>query len=610
MRRTPSAIPILAALLCLYLAAPFAAGLGRVGAADWHQAGWQRIARAGVVSAGSASAATLLIALGGIPLGYLLARRRTRAMAALGFLVQMPLALPPLTSGILLLFLLGDASPIGRLTRGALTDSIAGIVLAEMFVAAPFLVVAARAAFAAIDPALEDVASTLGHRPAAVFRRVGLALGWRTIAAGLLLAWLRAFGEFGATVMVAYHPYSLPVLTYVAFGGEGLPAMLPILLPTMAVAVAVMALSQLAFRLPARGAQAAGWPSPLAARLLDEAPGPGPRPGPRVTLALYRRLDDFELDVSWRTEARRLAILGPSGSGKSLTLRLIAGLDDGASEVGFGGRDLARLPPEARGIAYVPQSYALMPHLTVAEQVRFAARADPALASHWTRRLGLEALGRRRPHELSLGQQQRVALARALSRGSAGLLLLDEPFSALDAGLRARTRQELRTLQDDIEATTVLVTHDAAEALLLADELLLLDGGRVLQAGPASMVFARPANELAARLLGAETIGHGTVARPDAIDLGEVLLPVAGAPLTPGMRVGWAARPSQIRLCAAGAPGLAASLLSRGAVSAGQRRVALRLGESVLDMLADPDCPPAGPCAVRIDPASVQVWPA
>ncbi len=606
MRRTPSAIPILASLLCLYLVAPFAAGLGRVGSADWHQAGWHRIARAGAVSAGSASAATLLIALGGIPLGYLLARRRTRAMAALGFLVQMPLALPPLTSGILLLFLLGDASPIGRLTRGALTDSIAGIVLAEMFVAAPFLVVAARAAFAAIDPALEDVASTLGHRPAAVFRRVGLALGWRTIAAGLLLAWLRAFGEFGATVMVAYHPYSLPVLTYVAFGGEGLPAMLPILLPTMAVAVAVMALSRLAFRLPARGAPSAAWPSPLAARLPDEAS----RPGPQLRLALHRRLDNFELDVSWRTEARRLAILGPSGSGKSLTLRLIAGLDEGASEVGLGGRDLARLPPEARGIAYVPQGYALMPHLTVAEQVRFAARADPALASHWTRRLGLEALEHRRPDELSLGQQQRVALARALSRASARLLLLDEPFSALDAGLRARTRDELRALQREIEATTVLVTHDAAEALLLADELLLLDAGRVLQAGPASMVFARPASELAARLLGAETIGHGHVARPDAIDLGGVVLPVAGAPLTPGMRVGWAARPGQIRLCPADATGLAASLLSRGAACAGQRRVALRFGESVLDMLADPDCPPAGPCVVRIDPASVQVWPA
>ncbi len=175
-------------------------------------------------------------------------------MAALGFVVQLPLALPPLASGVLLLFLLGFASPLGRLTGGALTDSFAGIVLAEAFVAAPFLVVAARSAFGGVDPALEGVAATLGHRPGAVFRRVSLALAARGIWAGLLLTWLRAFGEFGATVMVAYHPYSLPVYTYVAFGSQGLPAMLPVVLPTIVIAAAVMALSLRAGRRPARRA--------------------------------------------------------------------------------------------------------------------------------------------------------------------------------------------------------------------------------------------------------------------------------------------------------------------------------------------------------------------
>jgi molybdate transport system permease protein len=165
-----------------------------------------RLLQASLVSVGSATVATALVALGGIPLGYVLARVPGRAMAMLGFAVQLPLALPPLASGILLLFLVGYASPLGRLTNGALTDSFTGIVLAEAFVAAPFLIIAARSAFSTIDPVLEDVAATLGHRPWAIFRRVSLALAVRGIWAGLLLTWLRAFGEFGATVMVAYHP--------------------------------------------------------------------------------------------------------------------------------------------------------------------------------------------------------------------------------------------------------------------------------------------------------------------------------------------------------------------------------------------------------------------
>jgi ABC-type sulfate/molybdate transport systems ATPase subunit len=117
--------------------------------------------------------------------------------------------------------------------------------------------------------------------------------------------------------------------------------------------------------------------------------------------------------------------------------------------------------------------------LTVARQVIFSADADPKLATHWIGRLGLTGLEARHPNELSLGQQQRVAFARALAR-RADLLLLDEPFSALDAPLRARLRREFASLQQEFEATTILVTHDPTEAIALADEFLLLDAGRVL----------------------------------------------------------------------------------------------------------------------------------
>ncbi len=598
--KLPPALALLAGLLALYLVAPFIAGVAQSGLADWHGVDTAALAQAGLVSVASATLATLLVAAGGIPLGYALARAPGRFTALLGFVVQLPLALPPLASGILLLFLFGYASPLGRLTGGALTDSFLGIVLAEAFVAAPFLIVAARSSFAAIDPVLEDVAATLGHRPGAVFRRVSLALAWRGIWAGLLLTWLRGFGEFGATVMVAYHPYSLPVYTYVAFGSQGLPAMLPILLPTLLIAAAVMAISLRAQNRPALRR------TPLAPLLPLPQAASAALPPRALAFAFQRRRDGFTLDVAWQTRARRLCILGASGSGKSATLRLIAGLDraDHAA-LSFDGHSIA-LPPYQRGIAYVPQTYGLLPHLPVAAQIRFGAGCDPARAAHWTRLLGLGDLEHRLPGELSLGQQQRVALARALARPS-GLLLLDEPFSALDAPLRTRLRAELLALQGGIDTTTILVTHDPVEAMLLADELLLLEDGRVLQSGPVETVFQRPASEAAARLLGADNVAAG-IAAGHAIDVGGACLAVGGPPL-PNGAIGWAVRPSSIRI------GLdqpyAAVVVQQGDVRAGERRLTVRFGNALLHVAAAPGCCPGpGPCRIGIDPAAIQVWPA
>ncbi len=600
----PRILAPLAGLLALYLVAPFLAGLTQLGTADWHGVDVAGLARASVVSVASATLATLLVAIGGVPLGYLLARIPGWPMALLGFAVQLPLALPPLASGILLLFLLGYASPLGALTGGRLTDSFAGIVLAEAFVAAPFLIVAARSAFAGIEPVLEEVAATLGHGPGAVFRRVSLPLAWRVIAAGMLLTWLRAFGEFGATVMLAYHPYSLPVYTYLAFGSLGLPAMLPILVPTLAAALLVMAASQsVAAGRKRRGAREAASALPP----ISAAP-PAPRRADQViAFAFRRRLDGFSLDVAWRTPARRLAILGASGSGKSATLRLIAGLDHGdKATLTLGGADLGRRPAHARGIAYVPQSYGLLPHLTLAEQVRFAVGTDPARAAHWTERLELGGLEGRSTAALSLGQQQRVALARALARPSR-LLLLDEPFSALDAPLRARLRDELLLLQGEIDATTILVTHDPAEAMALADEMLLLQAGRVLRCGPVEDVYRRPGSAAAARLLGADAVAAGRAIAPDRIAVGAgVEIAVAGPALTLGP-VGWCVRPSCIRLVAAG--GVEACMLAADAARGGKRRVTLRLGHAVVRAALDPSQAAApGPCRVEIDPAALQVW--
>jgi molybdate transport system permease protein len=608
--KAPRILPLLGGLLALYLVAPFVAGIGQIGLADWRSVDISGLMQASLVSITSASLATALVGMCGIPLGFMLARRPGRSMAALGFIVQLPLALPPLASGTLLLFLLGYASPLGRMTGVALTDSFAGIVLAEAFVAAPFLIIAARSAFSSVDPAFEDVAATLGHKPGAVFRRVSLAIAAPGIWAGLLLTWLRAFGEFGATVMVAYHPYSLPVYTYVAFGSQGLPAMLPILLPTLVIAIVVMAASL--------RAELRTVPRPLPATppaALPAAPPRSPgRQGPALSFAFHRTREGFTLNTAWRTQAKRLCILGASGSGKSATLRLIAGLDpaDHAAIV-FNGRDLTALPPHRRAIAYVPQSYALLPHLSVAQQIRFAVGSDPARAQRWIERLGLAGLEQRRPDALSLGQQQRVALARALSRQSQ-LILLDEPFSALDAPLRRRLRDEMQALQAEIDATTILVTHDPGEAMLLADEVLLLADGQVLQSGSVEAVFQRPASEVVARLLGAENVARGRAVAGDRIDVGGVCLNVSG-PALPHGPVGWSIRPAHVRLSIAPfgiEHRYPAEIVHVSAIRAGQRNLIVRLGGARLHVTADPSCDarPGQECKVSIDPAALQIWPA
>ena len=604
-RRIPAPLPWLAGLLAIYLIAPMIAGARQAGLADWSSVDTTGLFRASAVSIASATVATLLIALGGVPLGYLLARLPGRMMATVGFLVQLPLALPPLASGILLLFLVGYSAPIGRLTSGALTNSFAGIVVAEVFVAAPFLIIAARSAFAAIDPLLEDVAATLGRGPLYVFFRVSVPIAWPAIVSGLLLAWLRAFGEFGATVMVAYHPYSLPVYTYVAFGSQGLPAMLPVLLPALVLALVIMLLSELATA-PSRRIPA-----------VEDLPNNGAHAPPRraairtgatdLAFEIERQLGSFHLDVQWSARRRRLAILGPSGSGKSLTLKIIAGIEACArGHITFDGKDISSLEPAARGIAYVPQNYGLFPHLTVAEQLRFPLGADPVLAKAWIERLGLRGLEQRRPQALSLGQQQRVALARALVR-SARLLLLDEPFSALDAPLRSALRQEMLTLQNEFDATTVLVTHDPVEAALLADELLVLEGGRVLQSGPTEQVFLRPASTLAARLLGAEFVAEGTAAEANTLRIGDsALLQISGACPQPGSRVGWSVPSALIRLNEQGR--YQGRIEGVTAVGVG-RQLSIRFGDTLIRALDGYADRPNGFCRFDIDPASVRVWP-
>ena len=217
-------------------------------------------------------------------------------------------------------------------------------------------------------------------------------------------------------------------------------------------------------------------------------------------------LENIRLDIA---SGSFCVLLGPSGCGKSTTLRIIAGLEMATSgKVLIGGRDVTDLPPAQRGIAMVFQNYALFPHLNVADNITFGLSVRKTSTIETAKRLaeaaellGLGALLERKPAQLSGGQQQRVALGRALV-AQAKVCLMDEPLSNLDAQLRQEMRTELRELQQRLNLTVVYVTHDQAEAMSMADKVVLLNNGRIEQAAAPRALYSRPETTFAAGFIG------------------------------------------------------------------------------------------------------------
>ncbi|WP_156448684.1 ABC transporter permease [Mycobacterium sp. NAZ190054] len=228
------------------LALPFATLLLNADWSDWVRA-WQnqRAIDAALLSAGTSLTAVLLMAAFGIPLGYFLAHTHSRLRPVLICVVLLPMVTPGPAGGILLLLAYGPHSDIGGVFAAAgvpLIGSFAAIVLAQVYVASPFVIMSAMVAFRGVDPRLEHAAATLGDKPIVTFFRVTLPVAGPTIAAGLALAWVRALGEFGATVIVAYNPQTLPVHLWVRFQAEGLAGALPLAFLLMMLAAIATAL--------------------------------------------------------------------------------------------------------------------------------------------------------------------------------------------------------------------------------------------------------------------------------------------------------------------------------------------------------------------------------
>lgn len=280
-----------------------------------------------------------------------------------------------------------------------------------------------------------------------------------------------------------------------------------------------------------------------------------------LEVVLHKRLDGFRLDVAFAAQNELVVLFGPSGAGKSLTLQAIAGtIPPDAGRIIIDGQAVYNsvqsldLSPQVRRVGYVPQHYALFPHLTATANIGFGLARLPRHEREQRVRemvalFGLQGLVHRRPRELSGGQQQRVALARALAV-QPRLLLLDEPFAALDVSLRETLREELLRVQARTGITVVMVTHDLADAFALGQRIVVYEAGRVIQQGTREEVFFHPATRHVAELVGTRNILSAVAERSD----GETLwvqwqghhIAVPARPISSGTPVDLCIRPTQI----------------------------------------------------------------
>jgi molybdate transport system ATP-binding protein len=271
-----------------------------------------------------------------------------------------------------------------------------------------------------------------------------------------------------------------------------------------------------------------------------------------LDIQLRKRLKNFTLELELTAPPGITALFGPSGAGKSMTLACIAGLNrPDAGQITLNGDTLfdstqkINLPPQRRAIGYVMQDYLLFPHLSVGQNIAFgltglSRAAQARIVAEALARVELAGFEPRRPHELSGGQQQRVALARALVTRPR-LLLLDEPFSALDGPTRALLRRDLLRLQAELRLPALFVTHDLAEAYLLADRIAVIEGGRLLQLGLPEAIVYHPVSRTVAELTGGGNFFSGQVIAQNAAEtvlrVGPVRLLAPPAPVEPGQTV-------------------------------------------------------------------------
>ena len=498
-----------------------------------------------------ATIATVVTFFVGIAAAHFMHHYRGRGRSLLDSILLAPMVLPPTVLGFLLLIGLGKNGPLGFLLTNAGISVVftwyAAVITATM-VAIPLMYKTTLGAFEQIDSNLQQAARTLGASELTVFWRITLPLALPGLIAGATLAFARALGEFGATLMLAGNipgrTQTLPMAIYFAVeGGDFREAAI------WTGVILTVALGGLVFvnrwqprqsrrvkrreyecRLKEGDVERAGELEEVDNKVFpDPLIYPSTHPStdsPTLSVTLTKHLPNFTLDVSFSTDNQPLGLLGASGAGKSLILRCLAGIETpDAGRIVLNGRVLfdseagINVPICDRKIGVLFQNYALFPHLTIAQNVAFGLNRElgpdqiQAIVTQQLAAVHLEALADRYPHELSGGQQQRVALARALA-SQPEVLLLDEPFSALDTHLRDQIERQLIDRLQNYQGITLLVTHNLEEAYRVCHQLLVLDGGITIAHGPKHHIFEQPRNVSVAQLTGCKnlspTLAQGT----------------------------------------------------------------------------------------------------
>ncbi len=413
--------------------------------------------------------------------------------------------------GLALVLVYGRLTGVGKALAGIginMIFSIPGMVMATIFVCIPLVVRAVGPVLEEIGDDQEQAANTLGAGPLQTFLRITLPSIRGALAYGVVLALARSLGEYGAVAVVSGRLVGRTQTVTLLRAGA-----LPELRPADGVRLCR----------PAR-------------RHRHRGPADQPRPAPEGTHVMSiivsnvnKSFGDFAAltDVSVEIPSGSLtALLGPSGGGKSTLLRVIAGLEEPDSGlVEIEGRDATGLPAQDRGVGFVFQHYAAFKHLSVARNVAFGLEIRKRPKAEITRKVDellelvhLEQFAHRYPAQLSGGQRQRMALARALAV-EPQVLLLDEPFGALDAQVRKELRAWLRRLHDQVHVTTVFVTHDQEEAMEVADSIVVMADGKVEQIGSPDQLYEAPANDFVMSFLGPVTKLEGELVRPHDLEL-------------------------------------------------------------------------------------------
>jgi molybdate transport system permease protein len=479
-----------------------------------------------LISLATTCAATVATFLLGMLAARSMYNMHGRLRAWIDGILTLPLVLPPTVLGFFLLLIFGRRSFVGlALERVGVTIifSWPATVIAATVVAFPLMYRTALGGFEQVNPTLLQAARTLGASEWTVFRRVLLPLAAPGVMAGTVLAFARALGEFGATLMLAGNipgrTQTMPLAIYsaVASGDMRLAYLWVSIIVGLSLAIIRLLNRQsTALRLQRKRAELSPEffpePLPFIARSMDEA-----ECAAALDFDIDKTLENFNLHVNFRAGKGAVGLLGASGAGKSMTLRILAGIvapDRGRivlnNRVLFDSASRQNVPAAKRRIGVVFQDYALFPHMTVAENVAFGLSALPeqerrSRVDRQLRLLRIAELADRYPKEISGGQRQRVAIARSMAI-EPDALLFDEPFAALDPHLRRQMEEQLRATLADYNGAVIFVTHDMEEAFRFCGDLMVLDRGHVIACGPKHDLFERPRTVVAARLTGCKNI--------------------------------------------------------------------------------------------------------